>query len=47
MTTDYNAISRQYQLSKLQPWRAHIEAYSLLGLVGDLAGQIGAGRRLR
>ncbi len=39
MTTDYNAISRQYQLSKLQPWRAHIEAFSLLGLVGDLAGQ--------
>jgi ubiquinone/menaquinone biosynthesis C-methylase UbiE len=39
MTTDYNAISRQYQLSKLQPWRAHIEAYSLLGLVGDLNGQ--------
>ncbi len=39
MTTDYNAISRQYQLSKLQPWRAHIEAFSLLGLVGDLSGQ--------
>ncbi|HVU88363.1 MAG TPA: methyltransferase domain-containing protein [Pirellulales bacterium] len=39
MTTDYNTISRQYQLSKLQPWRAHIEAHSLLGLVGDLAGQ--------
>ncbi|HEY4309214.1 MAG TPA: methyltransferase domain-containing protein [Pirellulales bacterium] len=39
MTTDYNAISREYQLSKLQPWRAHIEAYSLLGLVGDLTGQ--------
>src|SRR5689334_18258965 len=39
MTTDYNTISRQYQLSKLQPWRAHIEAHSLLGLVGDLGGQ--------
>jgi toxoflavin synthase len=39
MTTDYNAISGQYQLSKLQPWRAHIEAFSLLGLIGDLSGQ--------
>ena len=37
MTTDYDPIAEQYKRSKLQPWRAHIEAYTLVGLLGDLA----------
>ena len=39
MTTDYDPIAEQYKRSKLQPWRAHIEAYTLVGLLGDLAGK--------
>jgi len=39
MTTDYNAITNEYQRSKLQPWRAYLEAHSLLDLVGDVTGQ--------
>ncbi len=39
MTTDYDPIAEQYQRAKQQPWRAYIEAYTLLGLVGDLSGR--------
>jgi SAM-dependent methyltransferase len=39
MATDYDAIAGQYQLAKRQPWRSHIEAFTLLGLLGDLAGK--------
>jgi SAM-dependent methyltransferase len=39
MLTDYDPIADQYKRSKLQPWRAHIEAYTLFALVGDPAGQ--------
>ncbi len=35
MTTDYDPIAEQYQRSKQQPWRIHIEAYSLMELIGD------------
>ena len=38
MTTNYDPIAEQYKLSKLQPWRTHIEAYSLLQLIGNPAG---------
>ncbi len=38
MTTDYDPIVEQYQQSKLQPWRTHIESYSLMSLLGDLSG---------
>ncbi len=38
MTTNYDPIAEQYKLSKQQPWRTHIEAYSLLQLVGNPAG---------
>lgn len=38
MTTNYDAISEQYQRSKLQPWRKFIESPSLLNLIGDLNG---------
>lgn len=39
MTTDYNPIAEKYKRSKLQPWRTHIESFTLLELIGDLAGK--------
>ncbi len=39
MTTDYDPIAEQYKRSKLQPWRTHIECFTLLELLGDLSGQ--------
>jgi toxoflavin synthase len=39
MLTDYDPIAEQYQRSKLQPWRTHIESYTLFALIGDPAGQ--------
>jgi len=38
LTTDYNPIVEQYQRSKQQPWRAHVESFTLMELVGDPAG---------
>jgi toxoflavin synthase len=35
--TDYDRIAGQYKRAKLQPWRTHIERYTLLRLVGDVA----------
>ncbi len=39
MRTDYNKISKEYQASKLAPWRKHIEAYSFFKLAGDVSGK--------
>jgi 2-polyprenyl-3-methyl-5-hydroxy-6-metoxy-1,4-benzoquinol methylase len=39
MDTDYDRIAEQYKRAKLQPWRTHIERYTLLRLAGDLAGK--------
>ena len=39
MDTDYDRIAEQYQRAKLQPWRTHIERYTLLQLAGDVAGK--------
>src|SRR4051794_31580272 len=39
MTTDYDPIAAEYKRSKLQPWRARIEAFTLMSLVGDLSGK--------
>jgi 2-polyprenyl-3-methyl-5-hydroxy-6-metoxy-1,4-benzoquinol methylase len=39
MDTDYDRIATKYKRAKLQPWRAHVERYTLLRLTGDLAGQ--------
>jgi ubiquinone/menaquinone biosynthesis C-methylase UbiE len=39
MATDYDAISDQYQQAKRQPWRSRIEAFTFLGLLGDLTGK--------
>ena len=37
MTTDYNPIA--YKQSKLQPWRIHVECFTLMELIGDLSGK--------
>jgi ubiquinone/menaquinone biosynthesis C-methylase UbiE len=39
MTTDYDPIAEQYRLAKQQTWRAFIEAYTFMGLIGDLFGK--------
>jgi ubiquinone/menaquinone biosynthesis C-methylase UbiE len=39
MTTDYNLIAEEYKRAKLQPWRTHIESFSLFNLLGDPVGK--------
>lgn len=39
MATDYNLIAEEYKRAKLQPWRTHIESFTLFNLVGDPAGR--------
>ena len=39
MTTNYDPIAEQYRRSKQQPWRGHIEAFTLMGLIGDPTGK--------
>jgi SAM-dependent methyltransferase len=39
MTTDYDPIAEQYKRSKQQPWRAFIEAFTLMELIGDPTGK--------
>jgi ubiquinone/menaquinone biosynthesis C-methylase UbiE len=39
MVTNYDTIARQYQRAKLQPWRTHLEAFTLLELIGEIDGQ--------
>ena len=39
MTTNYDPIAEQYKRAKQQPWRAHIEAFTLMRLIGDPTGQ--------
>jgi len=38
MGTNYDFIAEQYRRAKLQPWRAHVESFTLLGVIGDLTG---------
>lgn len=40
MTTNYDPIAELYQRSKQQPWRTHIECFTLMELLGDLRGMI-------
>jgi len=35
MTTNYDPFAEQYKRAKQQPWRAHIEAFTLIRLIGD------------
>jgi ubiquinone/menaquinone biosynthesis C-methylase UbiE len=39
LKTDYNRISKEYQLSKLKPWRQFVEAYTFFKLAGDLSNK--------
>ena len=39
MTTNYDFIAEQYQRAKLHPWRAHVESFTFLGVLGDLSGK--------
>ena len=39
MDTDYDRIAEQYKRAKLQPWRTHIERYTLLRLLVDVRGK--------
>jgi ubiquinone/menaquinone biosynthesis C-methylase UbiE len=39
MATDYNEIAKEYQASKLLPWRIYAEAYTFFNLIGDLNGK--------
>lgn len=39
MVTDYNEIAKEYQASKLLPWRINAEAYTFFNLIGDLNGK--------
>ncbi|HEY7153400.1 MAG TPA: methyltransferase domain-containing protein [Gemmataceae bacterium] len=39
MDTDYDRIAEQYKRARPQPWRTHLERYTLLRLAGDVAGK--------
>jgi toxoflavin synthase len=39
MTTNYDFIAEQYKRAKQQPWRAHVEAFTLMKLIGDPTGK--------
>jgi ubiquinone/menaquinone biosynthesis C-methylase UbiE len=39
MATDYNPIALKYKQAKGQPWREHIERYTLFQLLGALRGK--------
>lgn len=38
MATNYDTIAKEYQASKMLPWRIHTEAYTFFQLLGDLNG---------
>ncbi len=39
MATNYDLIAGQYKQAKRQPWRMHIEHFTLFELLGDLRGK--------
>jgi ubiquinone/menaquinone biosynthesis C-methylase UbiE len=39
MTTNYDTIAEEYKRAKQQPWRQHVEAFTLFELIGDLSGK--------
>ncbi|MBV8093334.1 MAG: class I SAM-dependent methyltransferase [Acetobacteraceae bacterium] len=39
MTTNYDPIAELYRRAKQQPWRAYIEDFTLVALIGDPAGR--------
>jgi hypothetical protein len=40
MTTNYDSIAEQYKRASQQPWRAPVEAYTLMKLIGDPAAKV-------
>jgi len=38
MSTNYDTIAKEYQASKMLPWRIHTEAYTFFQLLGKLDG---------
>lgn len=38
-STNYDTISVEYKKSKQQPWRLHIELFSMFELLGDITGK--------
>src|SRR5581483_1962544 len=39
MTTNYDPIAEKYKRAKQQPWRTHVESYTLMELIGNVAGK--------
>jgi ubiquinone/menaquinone biosynthesis C-methylase UbiE len=39
MATNYDEIAAEYQRAKQQPWRLHLEHFTLFKLLGDLQGK--------
>lgn len=39
MMTNYDEIAAEYQRAKQQPWRLHLEHFTLFKLLGDLKGK--------
>lgn len=39
MPTSYEQIADEYQRAKAQPWRLHVEYFSLFQLIGNVSGQ--------
>src|SRR5690242_20823466 len=39
MGTDYDRIAEEYREAKRQPWRLHVECFTLCELVGTLRGE--------
>ncbi len=39
MATNYDPIAEQYRRAKQQPWHAHVEAFTLMALIGDPVGK--------
>jgi hypothetical protein len=40
MTTNYDSIAEQYKRASQQPWRAPVEAHTLMKLIGDPAAKV-------
>ena len=38
MMTNYDPIAEQYRRAKEQPWRSHVESFTLMQLIGDPTG---------
>jgi predicted RNA methylase len=39
MATNYDEIAAEYKRAKQQPWRLHVEHFTLFKLLGDLRGK--------